>query len=84
MAQMSEKAPPALESYMAALISGIPGGAECGKCKQVNTYFHISTHWKHVGGDIYGFQQVVQCEKCGFKFGYQWEQPIPGANPDNQ
>lgn len=77
-----QDAPPKVAAYMLALISGIPGGAECGRCKRVNTYVHVSTAWKHIGGDVYGFQQKVRCEQCGFNFGYQWEQPIPGASPD--
>lgn len=67
---------PGLQNYLNHLYSSLPGGVECGYCHQVDTYGHVSLQWNDLGGDNYSFRQVVRCDRCGYKHGYQWEQRV--------
>jgi len=65
-----------LNNYLKHLVRSLPGGVECGYCHQVNTYEHVSLKWKDLGENSYSFRQIVRCDKCGHKQGYEWEQKV--------
>lgn len=65
-----------IETYLTYLARALPGGVACDVCHIVNTYGHVSLQWKDLGENKYSFRQTVECDKCGHRHTYVWEQQV--------